>query len=265
MADLTQLPPGPTDFGPSAAVPPSVSPTTTILASEQTATAITINPGDGASEFSIPAAAYSLPGFRNWALSDDFPQRGQVTFSPEGLNIDMCPESLETHNYVKADVALVVHALIRQRDLGRFLADRVLFSNESANISTEPDAMFISGRSVQSGRCTLVESRQPGVNIEVLGSPDWILEVVSPTSVRKDKVILRDGYFRAGVGEYWIIDALGEDIDFQILVPGKDGYSPVEPHDGWVASPTFGSSFLLSVAKDKNGFLQYMLHVRDNA
>src|SRR2546425_3041502 len=127
MDDVTQLPPTSTVFNPGIAATPRVSPTTTILANEQTATAITINPGDGSDEFSIPATAYSLPGFRNWALSDEFPQRGQITFSPEGLIIDMCPESLEIHNYIKADVGLIVHGLIRQRDLGRFLADRVLF------------------------------------------------------------------------------------------------------------------------------------------
>jgi Uma2 family endonuclease len=247
----------------SALAPPSSVPITTILSDDQSAAVITINPGDGIGEFSIPATAYSLSGFRNWSISDDFPQRGRITFSPDGLIVDMSPEMLETHNYIKADVGWTVHGIIQQRDLGRFFADRVLFSNEHANVSTEPDAMFISGQSVQTGRCMLVPSRRPGVNMEVLGSPDWILEVVSATSVRKDKIILRDAYFHAGVTEYWIIDALHEEIEFQILIPSQGQYQAVESHDGWLASPTFGCSFLLSSKIDKNGFLHYQLQVRE--
>lgn len=220
---------------------------------------------DDANAVVIPQSAHTWLGFRDWALSDAFPQRGKYTFSSEGLIVDMSPESLETHNYIKADVGLVVHGLIRQQDLGRFLADRVLFSNESANISTEPDSMYIGGRTIQEGRCTLRESKRAGVNIEVLGSPDWILEVVSPTSIHKDKVLLREGYFRAHVGEYWIIDALGDDIDFQILTPGDTSFVAVESRDGWTNSPLFGKSFRLTSEVSKSGFLQYTLHAREKS
>ena len=265
MADVTQLPADPSNVTTGLAVPSSASPKTTILGNEQSIGAITINPGDGSSEFSVPASAYSLQGFREWALSEEYPERGQITFSSDGLIIDMSPELFETHNYIKMDVGSTLNRLVQQRKLGRFFGDRALFSNERGSICTEPDAMFISGQSVHSGRCTLVESKRPGVNIEVLGSPDWILEVVSPTSVRKDKVILREGYFRAGVGEYWIIDSLGDEIEFQMLVPGMHGYDPVESRDGWLASPTFGCSFRLSAEKDKDGFLHYTLHVQERS
>jgi Uma2 family endonuclease len=176
----------------------------------------------------------------------------------------MSPESLETHNYIKADVALVVHGLILRRDLGRFIADRALFTNEAASISTEPDSMFVSRQSLRTGRCVLVESSRPGVSIEVTGSPDWILEVVSPTSVRKDKTILRGAYFRAGVAEYWLIDALGDNVEFEILVPGQNEFVAVAAQNGWLASPTFGCSFRLTRKKDEDGFWLYTLHVQEN-
>ena len=262
MADVTQLPPDPASFASGVGVAPT---TTTIFADKQAVAAITITPDDGSGEFSIPASAYSLRGFRHWAVSDKYPERGRITFSPEGLTIDMSPELLETHNYIKADVGFTLTGLIRQHKLGRFIGDRALFSNEAGNISTEPDAMFISGQSMRSGRCTLVESSRPGMNIEVVGSPDWILEVVSPTSVKKDKVVLREGYFRSGVGEYWIIDALGDQIEFQVLVSGEGRYVAVEPRDGWLASPTFHCSFRLTVEKDENGFSHYTLHVKGDS
>jgi Uma2 family endonuclease len=96
----------------------------------------------------------------------------------------------------------------------------------------------------------------------VLGSPDWILEVVSPSSMRKDKVILRDAYYRAGVVEYWLVDALEDELDFQILLPGNDAYVAAKSHDGWLASPTFDCSFRLTREKRDN-FWQYTLHVQE--
>lgn len=39
------------------------------------------------------------------------------------------------------------------------------------------------------------------------GAPDWIIEVVSPSSIRIDYVIKLFKYRTAGVKEYWIVDS----------------------------------------------------------
>jgi Uma2 family endonuclease len=175
----------------------------------------------------------------------------------------MSPELFESHNFIKVEVGFVVYGLIRPQRLGLFFGDRALFTNKAAGISTEPDAIYVSNESIESGRCKLLESARAGINKELIGSPDWILEVVSPTSINKDKEALRDAYFRAGVAEYWLIDALGDEVEFQILVPGGDGFAAVEPQDGWLASPTFHRSFLLTRVKDRKGAWQYTLQVHE--
>ncbi len=38
------------------------------------------------------------------------------------------------------------------------------------------------------------------------GAPEMVIEVVSPSSARKDCIIKREKYRRAGVHEYWIVD-----------------------------------------------------------
>jgi Uma2 family endonuclease len=58
-----------------------------------------------------------------------------------------------------------------------------------------------------------------GDYIEILGSPDLVVEIVSDSSVRKDTTLLRDAYWKAGVREYWLFDARGAEIRFDILVP----------------------------------------------
>jgi len=37
---------------------------------------------------SIPASANTLAGFREWALSDDFPERGKITYVAGGLIVE---------------------------------------------------------------------------------------------------------------------------------------------------------------------------------
>ena len=38
------------------------------------------------------------------------------------------------------------------------------------------------------------------------GAPDWIIEIVSPSSRKTDYIIKNTAYSRAGVREYWIVD-----------------------------------------------------------
>ena len=38
------------------------------------------------------------------------------------------------------------------------------------------------------------------------GAPDWIIEIVSPSSERMDYVVKQFKYRTAGVREYWVID-----------------------------------------------------------
>ena len=71
---------------------------------------------------------------------------------------------------------------------------------------------------------------------EIEGTPDWVLEVISESSVRKDTEQLRTAYHRAGISEYWLIDALGEEIIFQILNHRKNGYAATPIREGWLRS-----------------------------
>lgn len=220
-------------------------------------------PQDGSGEIVIPPSAHSLEGFRAWARSEDFPDRGRFTFASKELIIDMSPEHFETHNFLKNEITTVINQLVRSRSLGRVFADRALYSNELAGISTEPDAMFVSGESWRAGKCQVQRGGRPGICDELVGSPDWTLEILSPSSKRKDKKLLFEGYYRAGVGEYWLVDALGDDIDLLVYVPGESAYRRIEPTNGWTASPTFGCSFQLAREKAADGLWEYTLHIKE--
>ena len=87
------------------------------------------------------------------------------------------------------------------------------------------------------------------------------LEVISPNSVGKDTVDLRDRYHRAGVLEYWLVDARGDNLRFDILRHTPIGYEPTVATEGWLASTIFGRKFKLERERDRFGIWSYDLHV----
>ena len=114
---------------------------------------------------------------------------------------------------------------------------------------------------MQSGRLRFVEGSEGGI-IELEGTPDMALEVVSGSSVTKDTVRLRDLYWRAGVAEYWLVDARSKTPQFEILRHTPTGYVAVEPRDGWLLSAVFGHAFRLMQDVDPLGKPQYQLETR---
>lgn len=220
-----------------------------------------LNSESTASPVSIPESAKTWTGFRQWALSDNFPERGKITYVAGGIIVDMSPESLENHSEIKSEISRVLLNLVREENLGRLHIDGVLVSNEEADVSNEPDILFLSKQTLKSGRATLTPTvGDPQSSKEIVGTVDWVLEIVSPSSIKKDKVLLREAYFQAGIGEYWLVEVLDNQIDFQLLVPGEQEYVAAEPQEGWLYSPTFDRQFRLEREKDEDDFWLVTLH-----
>jgi Uma2 family endonuclease len=214
-------------------------------------------------EVCLPPEARTLAGFRAWATSDAFPSRGRISFLDQEIFIDMSPEELETHSKVKVEVGRVLSSWNKKQPQGEFYADGALVTNVAANLSTEPDATFVTWESLETKRVRLVPREgEQGQYIEVEGSPDWVLEVVSNSSVRKDTQRLRQQYHRAGIREYWLIDARGEDLLFHILVHGPEDYQPAAGRKGWQESPVFGRRFRLLRRRNRLGFWDYTLQAK---
>ena len=228
-----------------------------------TAMPITIYSPDERPAIVVPPVAATLDGFREWAVSDDFPERGKITFVAGEVIVDMSPESLDRHNFIKVEITTALYRFVRQERLGRVFADGVLLSNKGAGVSNEPDASFASQQTLRSGKVQFTPLKgDPRGSKEIVGTVDWVLEVVSVSSYKKDKILLRKAYFDAGIPEYWLIDALDDEIDFQMLVRGEAEYVPVVAQDGWLNSPTFGKAFKLDRILYEDGFLEYTLHMK---
>jgi len=102
-----------------------------------------LNSDSSAPPVSIPASATTLAGFRKWALSDDFPERGKITFVAGGLIVDMSPESFGKHSDIKTEISRVLANLVREQNAGRLHIDGVLITNVLAGVSNEPDIVYL--------------------------------------------------------------------------------------------------------------------------
>lgn len=206
----------------------------------------------------IPEWVSDLASFRRWARSNDFPERGWYSHLNGELWVDLSMETL-VHNKVKTEFGRILETLAKQAGSGSFLGDRMLLTHVEAELSTEPDGMFLSHESLREGRVRLEKGEE---SLEVEGSPDMALEVISPTSQQKDTLLLRDLYWRAGVREYWLVDPRGEPLAFDILRHARKGYTAARKQGGWVKSAVFEKSFRLTRQQDPLGYPAYTLEVR---
>ena len=206
----------------------------------------------------IPVWVHDLASFRRWAHSDDFPEQGRCAYLNGNLWVDMTMERW-IQNQIKKEFDRVLANLEKAEDLGYYLVDRMLLTNVEVDLSTEPDGMFISNERWESG---LAVVNKLDDTIEVTGSPDMTLEVVSPTSVAKDTVQLRRLYWEAGVKEYWLVDSREKSFSFDILRRGPSKFLATRKNQGWLMSQVFGHEFKLTRATTKHGVSKFALEVR---
>jgi len=210
----------------------------------------------------IPANVFTHDGFREWVKANDFPEKLRVTFLDQEIYLDMSEEELETHAVVKAETCRVLMNLNHERKLGKFYLDGVLITNAAAGVSNNPDATFVRRDSIRAGRVRLVPRKgQKGQYLEIEGIPDWVMELVSDSSVEKDTEKLLQAYHRARIPEYWLIDARGEEMIFRILLWRKSGYVAAPVKDGWQHSRVFDRRFRLERQREEFGLWEYTLHV----
>lgn len=200
----------------------------------------------------------TLAEFRKWAKSDDLPEKTRVDYYRGEVWIDMGREQVFSHGLLKSRFGYVLTGIADGDIPGCYFVNGILLTNIAADLSGNPDGTFISQTAIDAGRVTFIEGTEQGYT-EVLGTPDMVLEVVSPGSVRKDYERLREAYWEAGIPEYWLADARAEELVFTIFKRGPRGYSETRKVGEWVKSVVFGRSFRLSQTITPGGYPRYKL------
>jgi Uma2 family endonuclease len=209
----------------------------------------------------IPADIFGLEGFLRWVHSADFPEGRRASFLAGEVTVEMSAEELITHNYVKADLSRDLGLWVARRQIGRLFADRALLINEAGELSTEPDMMLCLWETLRKGRARLSEVVEgSGRFLEVRGSPDLVVEIVSDSSVQKDTIVLPALYFAADVQEYWLIDARKKKMSFQLFTRGRKRFAAAKlDANGYLRSRVLNGAFRLTRKKDPIGGSQYRL------
>ena len=105
----------------------------------------------------------------------------------------MVPAPTTTHQTVSRKIGWVIENFIIENNLGEFFyapTDVVL----SEDVVLQPDILFISKE-----REKIIEERA------IMGAPDLIVEILSPSSTYYDVVKKKELYRRYGVKEYWLV------------------------------------------------------------
>jgi Uma2 family endonuclease len=213
-------------------------------------------------EVEIPTIQ-NLAEFRQWALSDNFPDRGRIDYIAGRIEVDMSPEDFFTHGTLKARVAAEICDRVEELDLGHTLIAETRISSVPGDVSAEPDVVVITHGAFDAGRVRLVPkaSNEPDRFVEVEGGPDLVVEIISDSSVKKDTKRLPPAYFAAGVQELWLVDARGQEMVFQIHRRGVAGFEAVAGDDeGYQRSNVLDASFFLERARHQRGHWIYRLH-----
>jgi Uma2 family endonuclease len=204
----------------------------------------------------------SLAKFREWAGGNDLPEKARVFFHRGHVWVHIGKEQLYTHVLLKTEIVSVLYQLAKRNLTGDMFSDGVLLTNEMADLSGNPDAVFVSKEAIDAGRVELIEGKDGGL-VELLGSPDMVLEVVSTKSVKKDNRTLFDAYHEAGIPEYWLVDARGSGVEFTIYKHAAKKYiaAKVQP-GGWQKSNVFGKAFRVTRGIGATGNPAFTLEVK---
>ena len=116
----------------------------------------------------------------------------------DGVVYDMAPPNFK-HQYLSSKLTSKINQYIdsKKGDCIVIAAPFAVFLNNDNKTYVEPDISVI---------CDQNKLDDYGCN----GAPDWIIEIVSPSSRRMDYFTKLISYRNAGVREYWIIDPAKE-------------------------------------------------------
>lgn len=209
----------------------------------------------------VPAWVTDLTSFRRWVHSGDLPERAPIFYLAGEVWVDMTKEQIFTHVRLKQAFYQVLGPLADELQLGQFFPDGLLLTNAVADLSGNPDGTFVTWKSFRKQQVRLIEGAESGF-VEMEGTPDMVLEIVSDSSVVKDTQVLRELYGQAGIREYWLADARDDRLEFTIFRYGSRGYAPVRRIDDWQKSGVFGHSFRLTRRVDALGYPAFSLAVR---
>ena len=139
-----------------------------------------------------PPSSSTVHGTR--AMLDALPDDGQRHEIIDGVH-HVTPSPGTLHQAVVAELLVPLHAYLRAEPVGWVFASPSDIEL-AADTIVQPDVLVLRRTS----------DRRPQ-NWAEGGLPILVIEVIAPSSRSRDRIVKRPRYQRAGIAEYWIVDA----------------------------------------------------------
>src|SRR5438876_1025170 len=125
-------------------------------------------------------------------------------------NLLRAPAPDTWHQDWSHDLTLLIATHVKRQKVGKVFVAPVDVVLDAEN-TVQPDLVFIA-----SANLGIIQQRA------IFGTPDLLIELISPSSVRRDRYDKKQLYARFGVKEYWIGDPANKSLE--ILTLKERGY-----------------------------------------
>lgn len=141
--------------------------------------------------------------FEDW-LSWEEDVRAEII---DGELIMMAPPT-QQHQGILGEVYRQLANFLKGKPCKVFPAPFGVRLSENDDTALEPDIVVVCDKSKLDGKiCN--------------GAPDMVVEILSPSTSRRDKLVKFNLYLKAGVREYWIVDPDTKTVSAYILQDGE--------------------------------------------
>jgi len=151
--------------------------------------------------------------FRRWL--DERPRSDINHYELLNGRIVMTPPAGWPHGGIEARIVRLIGEHVERLKLGIVVGSSGGYDLPSGD-TVEPDVSYISARRLAAG-----PAPQSGQFIRVV--PNLVVEILSPSTTKRDQTEKKEIYERNGVDEYWIVDPRGKAATVFHL--GEHGYA----------------------------------------
>ncbi len=120
----------------------------------------------------------------------------------------MSPSPGWDHQFIVLEIAAHIRSFMRTTDLG-FVGVAPFDIELSSHTVVQPDVFVL-----------LKEHRNRLTKARMLGAPDLVVEIASPSTARHDLHEKQNAYAQAGVPEYWVVNPDAQTIELLMLKNG---------------------------------------------
>ena len=124
-------------------------------------------------------------------------------------NLLTAPAPDTWHQSWIGELHIILQNHVKGRRLGKVFVSPLDVVLDSEN-TVQPDLVFVS-----SANLGIIQQRA------IFGTPDLLVELVSPSTVRRDRYDKKELYARFGVKEYWIGDPANKTLEVLTLKEGR--------------------------------------------